>query len=165
MSNNEYKYYFSIYANFRDEAPYLYEWVVYHLLIGVDHFYLYNHLSKDNYLEILRPFIEKGIVTLGHHNEETAPKFLKYKHCIENYKNESRWIGFIDLDEFIMLKTKQQNISNFLENYESYNGVGLCWLYFGANGLEKKDDRMVLERFTKREDIEKIKDSPWYGWR
>ena len=149
-----YKHITSIYANFRDEAPYLYEWIVYHLLIGVDHFYLYNHLSKDNYMSVLEPFIEKDIVTLHHHKVESAPKLKKYKHCIENYKNESRWIAFIDLDEFIFIKKEFFGIANFLEKYEQYNGVGLNWLYFGANGHKQKDDKLVLERFTKRETTE-----------
>ena len=46
--------YFSICMNFKDEAIYLKDWVEYHLSIGVDHFYLYNNESSDNFLEILK---------------------------------------------------------------------------------------------------------------
>ena len=38
-------------AIFQNEAPYLKEWIEYHRLIGVEHFYLYNNGSTDNYDE------------------------------------------------------------------------------------------------------------------
>ena len=34
---------------FRDEARYLAEWVEYYLAAGVDHFFLYNNFSTDDY--------------------------------------------------------------------------------------------------------------------
>ncbi len=58
------KHYVSICAIFRDEAPFLEEWIEYHRMIGVEHFYLYNHLSADHYYEVLRPYIQEGIVEL-----------------------------------------------------------------------------------------------------
>ena len=54
----------SIISQFRDEAKYLKEWIEFHLLVGVDDFYLTNHLSVDNYLEVLQPYIDKGIVKI-----------------------------------------------------------------------------------------------------
>ena len=32
--------------------------------MGVDNFYITNHLSADNYLEVLQPYIDKGIVKI-----------------------------------------------------------------------------------------------------
>ena len=60
----QFKYKASLCLIFKDEAPYLKEWLEYHLLIGIDHFYLYNNNSSDNYLEVLGPYIEDGTVTL-----------------------------------------------------------------------------------------------------
>ena len=34
---------------FRNEAPYLKEWIEYYRMMGVDHMILYNHLSTDNF--------------------------------------------------------------------------------------------------------------------
>ncbi len=51
-------------AIFKNESVFLKEWLEYHLLIGVEHFYLYNNFSEDNYQDILAPYIEKGQVTL-----------------------------------------------------------------------------------------------------
>jgi hypothetical protein len=37
----------AICAIFRDEAPHIAEWVAYHLMIGFDHFVLYDNKSED----------------------------------------------------------------------------------------------------------------------
>ena len=47
---------------FYNEAPYLREWVEYHRMAGVDHFWLYNDNSTDNWEEVLLPYMEEGLV-------------------------------------------------------------------------------------------------------
>lgn len=54
----------AICALFKNEAPFLREWIEYHLMIGVSHLYLYNNCSSDNYLAILKPYIKSGVVEL-----------------------------------------------------------------------------------------------------
>src|SRR5947209_4668609 len=39
----------AICAIFKDEAPYLAEWVTFHRLMGVDRFYLYDNRSTDSW--------------------------------------------------------------------------------------------------------------------
>ena len=70
----EKKFFLSICTVFKDEAPYLKEWIEYHKLLGVEHFRLYNNDSIDNYQEVLRPYIEKGEVTLI--DWPSNPRFL-----------------------------------------------------------------------------------------
>ncbi len=55
-------YELGIASQFRDEAPYLKEWVEYHRMVGVDHFWLYNNSSIDNWEEVLQPYIDEGLV-------------------------------------------------------------------------------------------------------
>ena len=45
---------------FKNEAPFLKEWLDYHLALGVDHFYLYNNNSDDDFREVLRPYATGG---------------------------------------------------------------------------------------------------------
>ena len=47
-----------------NEAAYVDEFLLYHLLSGVNHFYIYDDESTDNLASALAPFIEGGIVTL-----------------------------------------------------------------------------------------------------
>ena len=49
---------------FKDVARYLPEWLEFHSMVGVEHFYLYNNNSTDNYQEALAPYVRDGLVTL-----------------------------------------------------------------------------------------------------
>ena len=44
----------AICAIFKDEAPYLLEWIAFHRMIGVDLFVLYNNGSNDGGAELVR---------------------------------------------------------------------------------------------------------------
>ena len=64
-SQPSHPYRLAICAMFKNEAPWLKEWILYHHeVLKVDHFYLYNNDSTDQYKEILQPFIDQQWVEL-----------------------------------------------------------------------------------------------------
>lgn len=141
------KYYASICLIFKNEAKYLDEWIKYHLIIGFDHFYLYNNFSSDNYKEVLKPYIEKGIVTLRDW-EIPAGQMPAYNDCLENFGNESDWILFADADEFVV-PIKYDNVKNWLKKYEKFPCVLVFWRGFTSGGIMHEDFSVpVVERFT-----------------
>src|SRR5271169_6005131 len=71
-SADNYRYELALVAIFQDEASYLKEWIEFHRLVGVEHFYLFNNLSSDNYREVLDPYIRQGIVELVDWNFESS---------------------------------------------------------------------------------------------
>ena len=68
--------YLSLCMNFKDEAPYLKEWLDFHILVGVDHFYLFNNNSSDNYEQIIKPYKEKGYITLHKSDKKSIKKIV-----------------------------------------------------------------------------------------
>ena len=132
----KYKHEVSLCMIFKNEAHYLYEWLVYHQLIGVDHIYLYNNNSDDRYLEIVTPFINAGFVTLRQWPKDFAQREA-YEDCYERTKNETHWLGFIDADEFVNLQS-YDNVSTFLNNYKNYPSVLLNWKMFGTSVKRQK---------------------------
>src|SRR5690348_9778161 len=72
-SREGYKYYLSIGAIFKNESHILGEWISHYLYHGVEHFYLINDESNDEYMKILQPYINKDIVTL--YNVKDEPKY------------------------------------------------------------------------------------------
>lgn len=46
----------------KDYARFLPEWIAFHYAIGVDEFVIYDDNSVDNTTEVLKPFVEAGIV-------------------------------------------------------------------------------------------------------
>jgi len=92
----------SICAIFRDQAPYLAEWVEYHLLAGVDHFYLYNHKSADDAVKELAPYVRAGVLDLHQWDIPGHPQKEAFLHCTHKYGHESEWMAMIDVDEFLL---------------------------------------------------------------
>ena len=135
------KYTVAVCAIFKNESVFLKEWLEYHLLIGVEHFYLYNNFSEDNYQDILAPYIEKGQVTLTEWPVQFG-QLPAYKDCFQKAKDETRWIAYIDLDEFICLR-REQNIRNWIQKYDKYPTVYVNWKQFGTSGRLQPDVRFL----------------------
>lgn len=145
--NRKYNYSVCICGIFKNEAQYLEEWINYHLLIGVDHFYLYNNNSEDDYMVVLAPYIDREIVDLV---EWPLPhsQMLAYQDCYNNHREETQWLTFIDIDEFIC-PISTENINDWLASYISYPGVAVYWKQFGSNGKLIHDcNRLVIEQYT-----------------
>lgn len=142
----EYKYTVSLCLIFKNEAKHLREWIEYHHMIGVDHFYLYNNFSEDNYKEVLAPYIQAELVTLTEYPYQYAQR-KAYEDCYNRFKTESHWIGYIDTDEFINL-IAWNNLKDMLKHYQHVPSLYLNWRMFGTSGYLKDDDSLVIERYT-----------------
>lgn len=144
--NSEFPQYLSLCAIVKNEAPYLPEWIEFYKLVGVEKFYIYDNESSDNTKEVLKPYIDTGDVVYTYQPGQ-AQQLVAYNDAVKKYKNETKWLGFFDLDEFVMpLSTK--TIPEFLKDYEEECGVVIYWLVYGDNGHKTKTDGLVLERFT-----------------
>ena len=93
----------SIVAILKNEGAYLKEWLDYHLFAGVDHFYLYDNDSPDNQAEVAKPYVEAGLVDYIPYPGK-AMQFMCYNEALSKVQFESRYISFIDLDEFVYPK-------------------------------------------------------------
>src|SRR6266705_5250077 len=74
------QYYLAACAIFRNEAAYLEEWLNFHLGVGVEHFYLYENRSTDDFRTVLPPFLERGVFTLTDWPKAQGQK-AAYLHC------------------------------------------------------------------------------------
>lgn len=141
------KYNVVICSIFKDEAPFLKEFIEYHKMLGVDHFYLYNNFSTDNYKEVLKPYIDKGIVTLTEWPVQSG-QIPAYEHWKYNYKKDSKWVSFLDLDEFIC-PVYDYDIVSWLNRYKKYPVLLLDWVMFTSSGLLEHDcQKLVIEQYT-----------------
>ena len=122
---------------FQNEALWLKEWIEFHRLIGVEHFYLYNNLSTDNYLEILTPYIDAGIVELFNFpifplknwDQPTA-----YNHALDLARGKNEWLAIIDTDEFITPMTCD-DLKDFLRAHKQFAGIYAKWQLFGTSNI------------------------------
>ncbi len=141
------KYHISLCTMFKDEAPYFKEWIEFHRIVGADHFYLYDNNSSDDFEAVLAPYIEKGIVTLIHWPEEHA-QTKGFEDCIKRFRGESDWIGFIDVDEFLV-PVEEESLVTFLDRFARRPAVLVYWRFFGSGGRLTRDvSRLVTEDFV-----------------
>ncbi len=139
------KNYLTVCAIAKDEGPYFKEWIEWHRKMGVNKFYIYDNESSDQTKKILSPYINLGLVEYiyfpGYRMQLAA-----YDDCLERHRLDSRWIAFIDLDEFIV-PVKDKSIPEFLKRFEKYPAVEINWLCYGSGGAVKKTPGDVMERF------------------
>ncbi len=138
------KYTLAVGAIFKNEAPWFKEWIEYHQIVGVEHFYLYNNGSTDNYLEVLDPYVKSGVVTIidwPNRNQETwgnepfmwvkTTQVSAYEDAMKvRALNETKWLALIDIDEF-MVPVKLNTMTAVLENHKDSPGISLLWHLMG----------------------------------
>ncbi|MCT7964986.1 sulfotransferase [Laspinema sp. D1] len=148
MPNKQKNYNLCICAIFKNEAPYLAEWIEFHKAVGVENFYLYNNNSTDNYLDILRPYIKGDEIILINWPQHPA-QLEAYEHCLKTYGSESKWIAFIDIDEYLFSPIKS-DLKEVLAEFHNYPGVVVNWVIFGNSGHDQKQNGLTIENFTQR---------------
>jgi hypothetical protein len=139
-----YDYNLVVCAIFQNDATDLKEWIEFHKLVGVEHFYLYNNLSEDDYLSILQPYIDSGEVDLIQWDYPTRSgvqqwgsiQIKAYNHALSQIKKKVKWAAFIDTDEFLF-PVEVDNLSEFLNDFDKYGAVCVNWQLYGTSNIAK----------------------------
>ena len=136
----------SITAIMKNEGPYLKEWLDFHILVGVEKFYLYDNESTDDTKEILKPYIDKGIVDYiywpGKSQQQPA-----YTDTFNKHANDTKWMAIIDLDEFLVAKD-YDNIVDYLKTLpKNFAQLVIGWEQYGSSGHIHKPKGLVVENF------------------
>ena len=120
----------------KDENDYLAEWLDYHILMGVERFYIYDNDSQISLRTTLQDYIQRGWVVVT----DIAGKAMQlhaYDHCLRVYGTQTTWLGFVDTDEFLVSKTTL-DLREFLRAYEDYAGLAVGSLFFGSGGQKER---------------------------
>lgn len=176
----------SLVSNFRNENPYLGEWLAHHVAVGVDHVYLYDQDGSKEAAEILQPYLDSGFVTLhdwtkirpdaeGHTFFFQANRnHLAYKHAASTYRDRTRWLLKIDIDEFLVVAPGGRPLGGAGNGMNSESdarmqarralaqaiqlsatrhrkAIRVPRFDFGSNGHESKPPGGVRENFLRRE--------------
>ncbi|MCL2538220.1 MAG: glycosyltransferase family 92 protein [Alphaproteobacteria bacterium] len=141
----EYPNFLSVVAIMKNEAPYIKEWLDYHIAIGIDKFYLYDNESTDDIKVVLAPYIKSGRVEYKLW-PGSRMQLQAYRDAVAMHKNDTKWLAFFDIDEFLMpsprefLKKQSGNVAQ----------VTLGCAIFGTNGHKTKPVDGLLSNFTRR---------------
>ena len=141
------KHYLSITAIVKNEGQYLKEWIEYHLLVGVEHFYIYDNESNDDTFEVLKPYLNLGVVDYFQFPGK-AVQIQAYQDATRRFRFRTYWMAYIDADEFIV-PDKVNTIPELLKPLEnkSVGGLVVSWVLFDSNGHVRKPNGLVVESF------------------
>lgn len=154
VANKLVAYELSIVSMFRNEANYLKEWINYHRMVGVEHFWLYNNNSTDNWQEVLNPYIKEGIIEITYW-PTSIPGACFVDNQVEAFRNgikqargKTKWLALIDIDEFLV-PMHDHTIPECLENHfsDAY-AVYVNWHNFGTGGVSTSAGEPILFKLT-----------------
>jgi hypothetical protein len=148
-------YELGIVTQFRDEAPYLAEWVTYHRLVGVDHFWLYDDGSTDDWQNALAAPLAGGIVevlSLPEKHGPDVPTAVKqpgtFRDGLRRARGRTRWVALIDVDEFLLPMTAPTVPDCLARHFTTASGVYVNWRMFGTNRQVVLPGRPLLPALT-----------------
>jgi hypothetical protein len=143
-------YKLSVGALFKNEAHCINEWIEHYLNRGVEHFYLINDNSNDNFLEKIQQYIDSNIVTLFHAQFDYyvgRQRDMYNRYILPNIK-ETKWLLIVDLDEF-MWCPRDKKLIFVLEQGNHLGQIQVNHTLFGSNGHIEQPETIV-KSFTKR---------------
>ncbi len=143
----------SIVACARWESPFIAEWLAYHTTIGFDHVYLYcNDDDPTELRDILSglPSALSARVTFRPYFGQGQQRFM-YLDALRYARQNSEWISFLDVDEFLVLRSWASIPDLLLElNRDAIDSLHLNWLFYGNNGHKTRPAGSVLRNYTRR---------------
>ena len=144
-------YNLSVGAIFKNEERAMKEWIEHYLYHGTQHFYLIDDNSGDSGVEILQPYIDKGIVTLFRVNH---PYYLGRQRDLYNghilpHINETHWLLMVDLDEFVW-SPRTVNLCEVLASLDHIAQIQIEHTLFGSNGHVDHPSGGLVASFTRR---------------
>jgi hypothetical protein len=137
-----------LFTNARDEK-HIREWAAHHLLIGFSKIIIFDHKSTTPLKEVFRNFDRRVSIINLSYLEGAIKMLLMNKAAKLAAILKMDWMIYLDADEFIILNKRFIGIKHLLSVYNHADSLGLNWLMFGSNNLEKDPDGLILENYTK----------------
>jgi len=143
----------------RDEDEYIEEWIAFHLAVGIERFLVIDNSDSSSLSTILSAYVRSGVVELRKFSSRFKPQIGAYNRALEFLRGKSKWVAFIDVDEFLF-PSQEDNLAEVLRQFEEFPGLAVNWVCFGNNGHRKKPTGWVIENFTSRGPLEHVVEIP-----
>lgn len=146
----------------RNEARYIREWIEYHRLVGVSHFYIYDNESDDGLRELLQEYVDEDIVTYTYWPGECV-QVSAYNDALHKYGEMYEFMGIVDSDEFIVPTTGVNivdELESIIDKYEGMvdisrtnghvGGIGINWRNYGTSFHKQYVEGLLIENYKYR---------------
>ena len=141
----------------KNEEHYIGDWLRFHALAGVTDFVIYDNQSEDATVAVIKSFSTLNITvipwaldTSAHSPKMVLPRqILAYCHAISNFGSTYRWMGFIDVDEYLVPQSKM-TLMECLNELTDFTNISLPWVMFGHSGHYARPNEPVPLAYTQR---------------
>ena len=146
----------AICAIIKDEHLFLEEWIGWHLGLGFDAIHLFEDKDSKSHKEICKKY--NNVYLRRYDDDEEVKNILEcqgsshrqkvlYDYFARQSKEVYDWVGFFDLDEFVMF-ADGYNLDKLCVEFEPYSAVLLNWKMMGASGHINRPRTRVVESYT-----------------
>ena len=151
----------AIVAMAKDEDAFIHEWLAYHRIMGVSHFYLYDNDSRTPLRDVVKSHADYVTVIdwPGRHADIAGREPRGGTTHLRNnqtkaYEDSLRyvrepWVAFLDVDEFIVLR-HHAALPEFLASFPVAGAIRLTWHYFGHDGHFDTPEGLVISTHLRR---------------
>lgn len=142
-------------AIFKNEGPYILEWIAHHRAVGIDAMVIVDNDSDDGSGALLAELDRRGIVRSFTYRTEpgVAPQLPAYARILARHASEANWFAFIDADEFIVPAPGAHAIGSAFAALAADPAVGAIavnWAVYGSSFQADREPGLVCERFSRR---------------
>ena len=139
------------------------EFIVYHSLLGVDHFVFYDRSGKSvKFLEHLAKTVGGGatVEVLWWPGVTVDPRYVRkannfydqvvaFNHCLYRYTHRTRWMGHWDLDEYFYSRSPEhRSIPEWLDSLLLPTDAGIRLWRLEHQHQKPDPKRLALEQFS-----------------
>ena len=138
----------------KNEAPFILEWIAWHLAVGVSHFLVYTNDCTDQTVAMLNRLVQMGHVThlenpfdrdSGQRPQRAALNDAWTQPVVE----QSDWFVIIDCDEFVSVHVGDGTLQDMISHMNEPDIVSMTWRLFGNGGVMQYQDRPITEQFVR----------------
>lgn len=137
-----------------NQAYALREWIMYHSWLGIERWFVYDNNSDDEINEVISELEEHQYRVTRHTWPWIKTQEAGFSHCAIRAKNECKWVGFFDVDEFFYFPNHGENsFYNLVTNYSALGTIGelrTSCHSFGPSGLREHPSQGVTTGYTCR---------------
>ena len=164
-------YKLGMYTLLRDEDHIILEWIIHHLLIGFEHIYIFDDLSKNDLKKMISelplPFrnqVSVYKITTDFNDFSTFTQsqwfdieiynrlrqkskqqyFMNY--FLEYFKNEVDWCFFGDCDEFFWLQDGY-SFDKMLSDLNDFHVIYFPWVMYGSSYHIEQPNGLIIDNF------------------
>jgi len=151
----------------KNEAPFILEWIAHNRVIGIDHALVYTNDCADPTVPMLDRLAELGHVTRRDNPRDPAgpvkPQHAALRDAMrQKVARKADWIAVLDVDEFPAIHVGEGTLAELLRATNHPDVVSLTWRFFGNGGIDRYEDRPVIEQFTRCAPL--VMDNPGMAW-